>query len=280
MATHDFSIEYLANSLIDRLDRRNIFPPLHNNPELFLSSVSSSLNNLSSYRPKRPPNAFLICRKNVQEESKRKGTYNMRIISKVTSILWKNATREEREVYKRLVNNVYEIHHKRTCIIYKKIAEISNSKKKRTSSNKSPMQSTSKKTPMQSTSKKSPMQSTSKKSSMQTTSKKSSMQTTSNKASMQLLSNTTSIETSRPSLTLPSLNDSIFNFNLIGNDFLLNNQSNNEDNLVSYTNFNGHGQIHNSNQYDKQNQTLTTYNNDNNNNNNNNNLVTPQNYCF
>ncbi|CAB5393970.1 unnamed protein product [Rhizophagus irregularis] len=143
MATHDFSIEYLANSLIVRLDRRNIFPPLHNNPELFLSS--------------------------------------------------------------------------RTCIIYKKIAEISNSKKKRTSSNKSPMQSTSKKT---------------------------SVQSTSNKASMQLLSNTTSIETSRPSLTLPSLNDSIFNFNLIGNDFLLNNQSNNEDNLVSYTNFNG--QIHNS----------------------------------
>ncbi|CAB4478113.1 hypothetical protein RhiirA5_394252 [Rhizophagus irregularis] len=258
MATHDFSIEYLANSLIVRLDRRNIFPPLHNNPELFLSSVSS-LNNLSSYRPKRPPNAFLICRKNVQEESKRKGTYNMRIISKVTSILWKNATREEREVYKRLVNNVYEIHHKRTCIIYKKIAEISNSKKKRTSSNKSPMQSTSKKSPMQSTS------------------KKTSVQSTSNKASMQLLSNTTSIETSRPSLTLPSLNDSIFNFNLIGNDFLLNNQSNNEDNLVSYTNFNG--QIHNSNQYDKQNQTLTTYNNDNINNNNNN-LVTPQNYCF
>src|SRR3954463_7426388 len=82
MATHDFSIEYLAMSLIVRLDRRNIFPPLHNNPESFLSSVGS-ISNLSSYRPKRPPNAFLICRKNVQEESKSKGTYNMRIISKV-----------------------------------------------------------------------------------------------------------------------------------------------------------------------------------------------------
>ncbi|GBB96401.1 hypothetical protein RclHR1_27450001 [Rhizophagus clarus] len=224
MSTHDFSIEYLANSLIVRLDRRNIFPPLHDNPELFLSSVGS-VSNLSSYRPKRPPNAFLICRKNVQEESKRRGSYNMRIISKVTSILWKNASREEREVYKRLVNSVYEIHYKRTCTMYKKIAESSNSSKRR-SSNKLSLKS----------------------------------------------STTTSVETPLPSLTLPPPTNSIFNFDLIGNDFLLNNQSNN-DNVVdfnSYTNFNG--QFHNSNQHE------LTFNN--NSNNNNNTLATPQNFCF
>jgi hypothetical protein len=231
MSTHDFSIEYLANSLIVRLDRGNIFPPLHNNPELFLSSVRPS-SNLSTYRPKRPPNAFLICRKNVQEESKRKGSYNMRIISKVTSILWKNASLEERDVYKRLVNIVYEIHHKRTTIIYKKIAELSKSKssKKKTSSNKTPLQ----------------------------------------------LSKNTSIEISHPSLTLPSPTNSIFNLDLTGNDFLINNQSNN-DNLEE---FNFNGQFHNSNQYDEQNQTLTYNNNSNNNNNNNNTLVTPRNFCF
>ncbi|RIA80107.1 hypothetical protein C1645_793252, partial [Glomus cerebriforme] len=133
MSTHNFSIEYLAMSLIVRLDRGNIFPPLHNNPESFISSVGTSNKNSPSYRPKRPPNAFLICRKNVQEESKRKGSYNMRIISKVTSILWKTASLEEREVYKRLVDRVYEIHYRRSSIIYKKLAESPTSAKKRSS---------------------------------------------------------------------------------------------------------------------------------------------------
>src|SRR6266542_681778 len=102
MTTHNFSVEYLAISLIARLDRGNIFPPSINDPESFVSSVGTSNGNSPSIRQKRPPNAFLICRKNVQEETKRKESYNMRVISKVTSILWKNASIEERNVYKRL----------------------------------------------------------------------------------------------------------------------------------------------------------------------------------
>jgi len=96
MNTHNFSIEDLAMSLIVRLDRRNIFPPLLNNPETFLSPTDN-LTNLSFRRPKRSPNAFLVCRRNVHEEATRKGTFNMRIISKVTGILWKNAHQKKRK---------------------------------------------------------------------------------------------------------------------------------------------------------------------------------------
>ncbi|CAI2161352.1 9062_t:CDS:1 [Funneliformis geosporum] len=116
MTTQNFSIEDLAISLIDRLDRRNIFPPQYNNPETF---ISTNTNNLSLRRPRRPPNAFLLCRKNVHQEAKRKGTCNMRVISKVTGILWRNASPEEKGVYERLADRVNEIHSKRTTIIYK-----------------------------------------------------------------------------------------------------------------------------------------------------------------
>ncbi|CAI2167870.1 12929_t:CDS:2 [Funneliformis geosporum] len=119
MTTHNFSIEDLALSLIVRLDRRNIFPPSYNNPETFIPS-SDNLTKLSFRRPKRCPNAFLLCRKNVHEESNRKGTSNMRVISKVTSILWKNASPEEKDVYKKLADHVYEIHYRRISSIYKK----------------------------------------------------------------------------------------------------------------------------------------------------------------
>ncbi|CAB4403988.1 unnamed protein product [Rhizophagus irregularis] len=120
MTTHNFSIEDLAMSLIVRLDRNNIFPPMLNNPESFLSPTDN-LTNLSFRRPKRSPNAFLVCRRNVHEEATRKGTFNMRVISKVTGILWKNASAEEKDVYKKLADRVYEIHYKRTSSIYKKM---------------------------------------------------------------------------------------------------------------------------------------------------------------
>ena len=81
MTTFNFSIEDLAMPLVVRLDRKNIFPPLL---KIFLP-----ITDLSSRRPKRSPNAFLICRKDVHEEATRKGTFNMRVISKVTGILWK-----------------------------------------------------------------------------------------------------------------------------------------------------------------------------------------------
>ncbi|GBC01977.1 hypothetical protein RclHR1_00440043 [Rhizophagus clarus] len=108
MTTHNFSTEDLAKSLLDKLDRTNIFPPLLNNPETFISTLS----NLSLLRPRRPPNAFLLCRKNVQEEAKRKGNCNMRVISKVTGVLWKDASPDEKKVYEKLANRVHEIHYK------------------------------------------------------------------------------------------------------------------------------------------------------------------------
>ncbi|RIA98950.1 hypothetical protein C1645_866167 [Glomus cerebriforme] len=118
MSTQNFSIEDLAVSLIDRLDRRNIFPPYYNNPETLISS-SNTLNCLSSRRPRRSPNAFLLCRKNVHQEAKRKGTCNMRVISKVSGILWRNASPEEKSVYERLADKVNELHSKRTSVVYK-----------------------------------------------------------------------------------------------------------------------------------------------------------------
>src|SRR3954447_13827062 len=118
MTTHNFSIEDLAMSLIVRLDRKNIFPPLLNNPESFLSPIT----DLSFRRPKRSPNAFLVCRRNVHEEATRKGTFNMRVISKVTGILWKHASVEEKGIYKKLADRVYEIHYRRTSSIYKKMS--------------------------------------------------------------------------------------------------------------------------------------------------------------
>jgi hypothetical protein len=116
MTTSNFSIEDLAVSLIDRLDRNNIFPPHLNNPEKLMSS-SNTLNGLSLRCPRRSPNAFLLCRKNVHMEAKRKGTCNMRVISKVTGILWRNASPEEKSVYERLADRVNELHCKRASIV-------------------------------------------------------------------------------------------------------------------------------------------------------------------
>src|SRR5437763_991983 len=116
MTTHNFSMEDLALALIGRLDRKNIFPPILNDPESFLPKIDDS-TNLSFRRPKRSPNAFLICRKNVQEEATRQGTFNMRVVSKVTGILWKAASSEEKGAYKQLASQVYEVHHRRTSMI-------------------------------------------------------------------------------------------------------------------------------------------------------------------
>ncbi|RIB18466.1 hypothetical protein C2G38_2085611, partial [Gigaspora rosea] len=118
MMTSNFSIEDLANSLIGRLDRRRIVPPYYNNPEGFLSPTTS-ITNSSCRRPRRPPNAFLLCRKNVHQEAKRRGSCNMRVISKVTGVLWRNASLEEKEVYERLANAVNKIHVQRHNVLYR-----------------------------------------------------------------------------------------------------------------------------------------------------------------
>src|SRR5271169_1886423 len=111
MNTHNFSIEDLALTLITRLDRKNIFPPMYNDPESFLAPFDDA--DISFRRPKRSPNAFLICRKNVHEEAMCKGAYNMRIVCKATGILWKGASSKEKDVYKKIADQVYEIHRRR-----------------------------------------------------------------------------------------------------------------------------------------------------------------------
>ncbi|CAG8459907.1 2326_t:CDS:2 [Dentiscutata erythropus] len=101
----NLSIEFLANALMNSLDRGKIFPPQLNNPEELLSA---HCNRISP--PTRPPNGFLLCRKNVHFEAKQQGHCNMRVISKVTGILWRTASAEEKEIYEQLaqaVNMVY-----------------------------------------------------------------------------------------------------------------------------------------------------------------------------
>nr|CAG8469761.1 11286_t:CDS:2 [Entrophospora candida] len=141
MTTGNFTIEDLAKNLIHKLDRGKIFPPYYDNPEIFIakllatttsyptvsstpttdtnSSTPTTLitklkpTNLMFRKPKRPQNAFLLCRKNVHQEAKRIGSCNMRIISKVTGIMWKNASAQEKQVYERLADRVNEIQNQR-----------------------------------------------------------------------------------------------------------------------------------------------------------------------
>ncbi|CAB4495627.1 hypothetical protein RhiirA5_422311 [Rhizophagus irregularis] len=102
MIENKFQIEFLATSLVQKLNRKNIFPPLFNDPESFIAPAGS--------RPKKPTNSFLICRRNVSKEANRKGAHNMRVISKAAGILWNSATSEEKDVYKNIAERVYEIH--------------------------------------------------------------------------------------------------------------------------------------------------------------------------
>ncbi|CAG8709813.1 15577_t:CDS:1, partial [Funneliformis mosseae] len=69
--------------------------------------------NSRSKRPPRPPNGFLLCRKNVHKEARLKGFCNMRVISKVTGMLWRSATQEEKESYEKLSVQVNQLHSQR-----------------------------------------------------------------------------------------------------------------------------------------------------------------------
>ncbi|CAB5379163.1 unnamed protein product [Rhizophagus irregularis] len=106
MSEGKIPMENLAISLINILNRRNIFPPLFNNPESFVHPVDSK---------KKPFNSFMICRRNVYKESNRKGNHNMRVISKAAGILWNSASLEEKNVYKEIANRVHEIYLLRSC---------------------------------------------------------------------------------------------------------------------------------------------------------------------
>ncbi|CAG8443824.1 10905_t:CDS:2, partial [Scutellospora calospora] len=104
MALQTSNLNELANNLINSLDRNKIFPPAHNNPQELINITSPNT------RTKRPPNGFLLCRKNVHKEARLKGICNMRVISKVTGMLWRDASSEEKEFYEQLAIDVQNLH--------------------------------------------------------------------------------------------------------------------------------------------------------------------------
>ncbi|CAJ0628452.1 15045_t:CDS:2 [Entrophospora sp. SA101] len=99
------SLNDLADILIQKLDRSKIFPPHLNNPEQLMN-----LTRRSDERPPRPPNGFLLCRKNVHQEAKINGICNMRVISKVSGMLWRSASPDEKEQYEKLAIQVHNLH--------------------------------------------------------------------------------------------------------------------------------------------------------------------------
>jgi len=93
------SVDALTNALILKLNRKNIFPPIFN--------FSKIINSKKIDEQKRTPNAFFICRMNVIKEVERvEIKINMRVISKVTGILWNNASNEEKNEYLQLAENI------------------------------------------------------------------------------------------------------------------------------------------------------------------------------
>ncbi|RGB39427.1 hypothetical protein C1646_664612 [Rhizophagus diaphanus] len=102
MERNHFTIEFLATTLVERLNKNNIFPPLFHDPESFVGSIES--------KAKKPPNSFLICRLNVCKEANKNENHNMRTISKAASILWNGATSQEKSVYRKLAKRVYELY--------------------------------------------------------------------------------------------------------------------------------------------------------------------------
>ncbi|CAJ0628453.1 15046_t:CDS:10 [Entrophospora sp. SA101] len=90
------------------LDRNKIFPPFYNDPEELINP-----SKIKTTGPPRPPNGFLLCRKNVHKQAKERGICNMRAISKVTGILWRTASTDEKEQYEKLAIEVQNLHSKR-----------------------------------------------------------------------------------------------------------------------------------------------------------------------
>ncbi|CAG8475288.1 7094_t:CDS:2 [Diversispora eburnea] len=107
MSLQNSSLNDLANLLIQKIDRSLIFPPTLNKPEELLNP---SRKRNGTNRPPRPPNGFLICRKNVHNQAKKRGICNMRVISKVTGMLWRQASQDEKEQYEKLAARVVNLH--------------------------------------------------------------------------------------------------------------------------------------------------------------------------
>ncbi|RIA83438.1 hypothetical protein C1645_786369 [Glomus cerebriforme] len=108
MATPNFSLDFLVDNLMNKIDRKKIFPPHLNDPVELLTTSFNRTN-----RPTRPPNGFLLCRKNVHHIAKEVGIVNMRVISKVSGILWRSASLEEKEMYENLASEVSFVYTQR-----------------------------------------------------------------------------------------------------------------------------------------------------------------------
>ncbi|CAG8475402.1 7100_t:CDS:2 [Diversispora eburnea] len=102
------SLNDLANSFLNSLERNKIFPPFYNRPEELINPSKAKTSGIP-----RPPNGFLLCRKNVHQQAKKHNIFNMRVISKVTGILWRGASPDEKEQYEKLAIQVQNLHSQR-----------------------------------------------------------------------------------------------------------------------------------------------------------------------
>ncbi|RIB13156.1 hypothetical protein C2G38_2198594 [Gigaspora rosea] len=102
------SLSDMADILMHKLDRTKVFPPYYNKPEDLINPSKQKTSGIP-----RPPNGFLLCRKNVHKQAKQRGIHNMRVISKVTGMLWRSASPQEKELYERLALDVQNLHSQR-----------------------------------------------------------------------------------------------------------------------------------------------------------------------
>ncbi|CAG8766799.1 9686_t:CDS:2, partial [Acaulospora morrowiae] len=99
------SLNDSAQLLMNSINRNMIFPPHYNSPEELINPSKAKTSGIP-----RPPNGFLLCRKNVHKQAKQHGICNMRVISKVTGMLWRSATPDEKEQYEKLAMQVQNLH--------------------------------------------------------------------------------------------------------------------------------------------------------------------------
>ncbi|CAG8752003.1 10185_t:CDS:1, partial [Acaulospora colombiana] len=102
------SLNDLTELFLSLIDRGMIFPPHYNSPEDLINPSKVKTSGIP-----RPPNGFLLCRKNVHKQAKQHGIHNMRVISKVTGILWRGASPDEKEQYEKLAMQVQNLHSER-----------------------------------------------------------------------------------------------------------------------------------------------------------------------
>ncbi|CAG8539073.1 5043_t:CDS:1 [Acaulospora morrowiae] len=90
-----------ARTLINNLNRNNIFPPPNNRSYHLLSR---RLNGRTIRR--KPHKGYDIFSHNVYHEARRIRITDMRVIKWVAYELWKSATSNDRELYMRLADHI------------------------------------------------------------------------------------------------------------------------------------------------------------------------------